>query len=104
MGDTETFQKKSKLRRIYETLNSVPAVFIDGCLYFFISIQTAVSLSLNSEEAYKYVNPFVLYWLKNSVAWGLAGCGAIKMFRSTSYSDHQDAKAAKDLLKPGPVP
>lgn len=72
--------------------SSIPPVFIDGFLYAMIAVFAAMVASFNSEEAYKYIAPLLLYWLKQASTWGLALVTAVKMFRSTTYSEHQVKK------------
>lgn len=78
---------------VYEPLAKIPAVFIDGFLYFLIAVFGASIGILSEDDAYKYINEFVLYWLKFWSKVGLAGATALKMYRSTSYSAHQEEKA-----------
>lgn len=63
-------------------------VIIDGVLYVCIVTFAFIQSYFTSDEAYKYINPYVLFWVKFGT--GLLGviAGALKMFRSTSYSDH----------------
>lgn len=63
-------------------------VFIDGLLYVCILSFAFIQSYFTSDESYKYVSPYFLFWMKFVV--GLLGtiAGAVKMFRSTSYSDH----------------
>lgn len=77
----------------YLPLANIPAVFIDGFLYFLIAVFGASIGILSEDDAYKYINEFLLYWLKFWSKVGLAGATALKMYRSTSYSEHQDEQA-----------
>lgn len=63
-------------------------VFIDGTLYVCIVAFAFIQNYFTSDDSYKYVSPYFLFWMKFAV--GLMGtiAGALKMFRSTSYSDH----------------
>ena len=69
------------------------AVWIDGTLYVSIASFLFIQGYFTSAEAYKYVSPYFLFWLKFVV--GLLGtiAGSMKMFRSTSYSDHLKQQA-----------
>jgi hypothetical protein len=81
---------------IYNPLANIPPVFIDGFLYFLIAVFGASIGILSEDDAYKYINEFVLYHLKFWVKVGLAGATALKMFRSTSYSEHYDKTLKKE--------
>lgn len=52
----------------------------------------------STEDAYKYVNPFWLFWIKAGLVAIGAGAAAIKGFMSTTYSDwkHRNGKTEKD--------
>lgn len=71
-------------------------VVIDGFLYVVIAICGTVLAVFTQEDAYKYVNPYILYWGKLLVEVVGSAATALKMFRSTSYSEHQDAKKAAE--------
>ncbi len=77
---------------LYNRMASVPSVVIDGFLYVSIAVCGAIAVLLSSDEAYKYINPYWLFWSKGINAVWLAGTTALKMFRSTSYADHQTKK------------
>jgi hypothetical protein len=84
--------EKTWLQRRYDSLKALPAVFIDGSLYASWAALTALLGIFSGEESYKYVNPYALFWMKTVLSTIVAGIGAIKMFRSTAYSDHQEKK------------
>ncbi len=83
---------KTWLQRRIEGLIAIPAVVIDGTLYATWSALTALLAIFSGEESYKYINPYVLFWSKTILSTIVAGIGAVKMFRSTAYSDHQIQK------------
>ena len=66
----------------------IKPVTIDGALYVLIALFGAALAELTSDDAYKYCSPYVLYYLKFATKLGLAGATALKMFRSTAYSEH----------------
>ena len=80
------------LRGLSNYFAAIPAVFIDGTLYVLIAVFGVIQTVFTTEEAYKYVNPHVLFWGKASFGAMLAGVTALKMFRSSSYADHQEIK------------
>lgn len=63
-------------------------VFLDGLLYVLIAVFIFEQEFLSSDEAYKYVSPYVIFWSKFIIGTSAAATQALKMFRSTSYSDH----------------
>lgn len=78
----------------------VKPVVIDGILYVLIAVFGSFIACITSDEAYKYINPYFIFYSKTVAEMGLAGASALKMFRSTSYSDHlDDKKAAQDKLE-----
>ena len=64
-------------------------VFIDGMLYVLIAIFQFWQLAIGSDEAAKLINIKVLFWSKFLIGTGAAALLATKLFRSTSFSDHQ---------------
>jgi hypothetical protein len=64
-------------------------MWIDGVLYSCIALFGFLQAYFTSEESYKYVNPYVLFWIKGAVGSAGAVAGALKMFRSTTFADHQ---------------
>lgn len=75
-------------------------VIIDGFLYVVIAVCGTILAVLTQEDAYKYVNPYILYWCKLIDEVIGSAATALKMFRSTTYSDHraaEDAKTSKNL-------
>jgi hypothetical protein len=67
---------------------------IDGWLYFGNAVGAAFLTYISSEEAYKYINPLVLFWLKAGVGSMMAGFNGIKAYRSMAFARHveQDKK------------
>lgn len=76
------------------------AVWIDGTLYVCIAMFLALQTTFSSEEAYSYVNPYALFWLKAVLGTLGAGAGALKMFRSTTFSDSKDELQAVEEANP----
>lgn len=73
-------------------------VVIDGFLYIVIAVCGIVTAVLTSKEVYEYMNPYVVFYGKfiNEIVGGAAA--ALKMYRSTSYSEHRDLENAKEAL------
>lgn len=83
------------VRMAYKYFSQIPSVFIDGGIYVCISVLTFLSMQFGSDEAAKYISATTLFWLKLIIGGSSAGFLAIKMFRSTQFAEHQQAK--KDL-------
>jgi hypothetical protein len=80
------------IKRVQQYFSTLPAVFIDGTLYVCVGLFTFLTASFSSDDAAKYVSPETLFWVK--VVLGSAGTVALnmKMFRSTTFADHQVEK------------
>jgi len=86
------------LLRLQQYFIKIRPVTVDGALYVFIALFGAMITTFNSDDAYKYMNPHFKYWAQSIAGWGLAIVSALKMFRSTSYSEHLDEKADNKTL------
>jgi hypothetical protein len=84
------------LRAMSKYFSTISPVFLDGSLYFVIALVSACLAILGSEEAVKFVNPILLFWLKFTLGGINAGFLALKMFRSTAYSEHLKDKKIKE--------
>lgn len=73
-------------------LGEIPAVFIDGALYVWIGVLTFLATQIGSDDAAKYIEAQVLFWLKTGIGSFSTGLVSLKMYRSTSYADHQIEK------------
>jgi len=84
------------LARLANYLAGIPPVFLDGILYSGIAWLLFSQSYLGGDEAAKYINPALKFWINYAVGSLAAIAGALKMFRSTSYADHvkgnEDAK------------
>lgn len=86
---------------IIKRYGGLKPVQIDGFLYVLIAVCAFVEETLRSNDVYKYMNPYAVFY--GGLIIGTIGAGglALKMFRSTTYSDHLDAtKAAEAALLP----
>lgn len=99
------------IRGMYKYFGETPAVFIDGWLYVLIALFGALTAAFASDEAAKYLKPEALFWLRTMCGVNSAWLLALKMFRSTSYSQHQENKKADENTEnirranePSPVP
>lgn len=81
--------------------STVKPVVIDGILYVLIAMGGSFEAVLTSDDVYKYILPWIVFYLKLITAVFIAGVTALKMFRSTSYGDHIAAKKAVSNLQTG---
>jgi len=77
-------------------------VHIDGILYISIAALVFLQGVFSGEEAYKYVNPWLLFWLKTIVGCMAAAAGAAKMFRSGAVANDrkQNGNGKEIQIKP----
>lgn len=72
-------------------------IYTDGLIYGGIAFCAFWSTHFSSDEAYKYVVPKDLYWMRGWSGAIAATLLALKLFRSTSYAEHiQNQKAISD--------
>lgn len=80
-------------------LFTLKPVVIDGILYVLIALFGGMEATFTSDEAFKYLNVYFIYYSKTVVIWLLEVVTAVKMFRSTSYGDHvANQKLKQDLV------
>jgi hypothetical protein len=78
-------------------------VTVDGFLWVSIALFTTMQSMLSNDDAYKYVNPIVLFWAKFWVACLGAAAAALKAFRSTTFARHlEENPTPKDIPPPQP--
>ncbi len=78
---------------------SVSPMWTDGLLYVCIALFGAATAAFGSDEAAKYIEPEALFWLRTSCGIISAGLLSLKMFRSTSFSEHLEAKKQEQTDK-----
>lgn len=89
----------------WKALGGLKPVHVDGVLYVCIAVFVALQTWISSDDAFKYVNPYVIFYSKGVCAIMGAGAGALKMFRSTAYSDSlKDKQNAVDNPTPPAQP
>ena len=88
------------IRKSINWILAIPAVVIDGGLYVTVAMILAMQTTFTSEEAYKYVAPYTLFWIKATLGTVGSGLAALKMFRSSSYADHIKEKETKENETP----
>ena len=74
-------------------------VTVDGFLWVSIALFTTMQSMLSNDDAYKYVDPRVLWWMKFVVACAGASAAALKAFRSTTFAKHlEENPTPKDTV------
>lgn len=71
-------------------------MWIDGATYVLIALFGALSSTMGSDEAAKWVEPSTLFWIRTGCTIGGASVLAIKLFRSTSFANHLKEKPPAD--------
>jgi hypothetical protein len=72
-------------------------VFFDGLIYTMIAFFGAIASGIANDEAAKFITPAMLFFGKLICSAIAAALLALKMFRSTSYSQFvAERKAASD--------
>lgn len=77
-------------------------MWIDSVLYVGIGMFTFMQGFLSSDEAYKYIDPYLLFWLKLCVGSLAAGAASLKMYRSTGFAEHQQNRNGNGHSAPAP--
>lgn len=80
------------IRAMARYFGGVSPVFVDGMLYVLIALFVFCQSYFGSDEAAKYVAPALLFWINGALGAGAAAVGALKMFRSSTYSDYLKQK------------
>lgn len=79
-------------------------MYIDGILYVAIALFTFLQTQFGGDEASKYITPVNLFWLKLVVGGLAASALALKLYRSTAFSDNKAAVATQKAIDSGTVP
>lgn len=80
------------LLRIQNYVDKLKPVTVDGALYILIALFGFLATAFGSDESKEMMSKSVLFWVKVMVGAMSAILLALKMFRSTSYADHQKEK------------
>lgn len=86
---------------LFLALFKVKPVVIDGALAVVIGVLGYCLSEMSTEEAYKYWNPYALYYAKFLLGSLSAGFVTLNFFRSKSYSDHRKEQDVKKALAEG---
>lgn len=86
---------------IINKYSNVKPVVIDGLLYVIIAVCGTIAAIMTSDDIYKYMNPYCVFYIKGLNEVFCAAATALKMYRSTSYGEHIAAKKAANDLQTG---
>lgn len=76
-------------------------VVLDGWLWVIIGGSGAAIAELGSETAFKYINPYLLFWAKFYFSVQFASATSLKTYRSTTYAKHLDDQKTEKALTDG---
>jgi hypothetical protein len=91
--DTITKNRWEILPKFMQVWAAIPVMWVDALIVFLVAMLTTMATAFTSEEAYKYVNPFVLFWTKICVGSFASGLVALQSFRNRIYAEHMQRKA-----------
>ena len=80
--------------------SGIAPVFIDGLLYMLIAVFTFSQGYFGGDEAAKYISPEFKFWMNGVIGELAVAVGALKMFRSTAYSEHVANKTPPSYTPP----
>jgi hypothetical protein len=67
---------------------------LEGWLVVIAAVSSAMLGYFTTDDAYKYVNPYLLFWLKAGCLALAIGSGSLKGWMSTSFGDQKRELAA----------
>ncbi len=76
------YKKKTKVSNKKKNSSTVDAILYTSTALFIFT-----QGYFTGDDAYKYVNPYVLFWLKYIIGGLAASSAALKMYRSTSFAE-----------------
>lgn len=88
------------IRAVANYFSSISPVFIDGLLYCAIAGLMFCQSYFGGDEAAKYITPATKFWLNGVFGMAAAICGSLKMFRSNTFAEHQQAQKEAQEKKP----
>lgn len=63
-------------------------VWIEGFLYAYTALVAALLTYISGEDAYKYIDPVALFWLKSILGSTVAAANGLKAYRSMTFARH----------------
>lgn len=93
--------KKGMLRSIQRYFSEIPPVFLDGCIAVHIAVLATMSMYFSTDEAAKYIDPEIRFWILLAVGCSLQGLHALSKFRDGTYGRHMEGKRleAEDIKR-----
>ena len=92
-SSTKTVESKSAvITGDKADLQGIQPVHIDGVLYVLMAVAASIVASLSTDEAIKLISSLHLFVWRTIAEVVGAGAGALKMYRSTSYSNSRAGK------------
>lgn len=80
-------------------------IWLGGVLIVVLAFCTAAQGYLTSDEAFKFVGPKTLFWLKGAIVTAGGIALALKSYMSTAWASHIQNKAKEEKPEePGPFP
>ena len=94
MNDTDIEQRTrwQWMPKIVKAWIAIPSAVIDGATVFLIAVLTTLSTAFSQDDAYKYVNVYIVFWVKICAGSLASGLVAFQSFRNRSYSDYLNNK------------
>ena len=84
-------------------LRRMSSAILDMWIYILIAFFTAIRVALGTDEAGKFIDLGVLFWLKMGTDAIAASLLAAKMFRSTAFAEHEkEKKDTAFMTRPAP--
>lgn len=80
------------IRAVQKYFAEVPPVFLDGCIAVNIAVLASMAMYFSTDDAAKYIDGAVRFWLLLSVGSTLQGMHALSKFRDKTYTNHMEAK------------
>ena len=77
-----------KLLVVQKVFSGLHPMFVDALLLTVSAFLTAVLTYMSTEEAYKYVHPIVLFWMKVSIGSSSSAIQALVAFRNKQFADY----------------
>ena len=75
-------------------MTTIRPVLFDGTIYVSIAMFGSMAAGLSSDDAAKYISAASLWYARNICTMIAAGLLALKMYRSTSYSNYVEERKA----------
>jgi len=88
------------MNRLVKFVREVPDAHIDCTLFALIAWIIFSQAELGGDEAAKYIPPLAKFWLNYGIGSAGAICGAVKMFRSTSFAKFKNGGKLPEESKP----